>query len=317
MAKNGSATKKAAQPQTSQGNQPELSIPSPVRLNTAATPSAAELLAALKGKKKPATKAKAERSTLDLTPSAKDALKDWVFRKILADQFDEALTNAQQLLDAEVYPLFQNSWWETKSVPQNPTLKTEKENGQTDLEGMLVVQERFKISVPELSEEDDLDAVNQKMVDAFKRIGINEDKARKLVQNEFVIREDKTIPLTELMEGRKQGKDLIAPTAAGKSAAEKLILTIATGAPLNLTEEEQEALIVVSSWQVTVKGGFLSRVCTYCDTKEQMVTILNLMVKPTLSHRGAKINDTLEEKNRRLIGVAADILGAMTEADDE
>ena len=316
MAKAKTATTSA--PSTVSG--PALSIPSPVRPSDTATPTAADLLAALKGKKKPTAKSnKSDRPTLELTPSAIEAVRVWVPAKILADHFDEHLKNAKALLDDEIFDLYLKAMWDAKSQPANPALKVNDDQGHPDMEGMFVVMEKFSVQVPEIDDEnDDRDSVSAKMIAQFVRCGVNAAKATQLVANEFIIREEKYIALTELMEGKKKGKEFVPPTTIGKAAAEKLIFAIAMNQPLNLTDEEREALIVTTSFLVSVKGGFLNRVCTYCDNFDQLKSIVKLLVKPVLSHRGAKIvNGSLEEKNCRLIGCAADILGEMTSKNDD
>jgi hypothetical protein len=256
---------------------------------------------------------------LELTPAAIEAVKVWVPAKILADHFDEHLKNAKALLDDEIFDLYLKAMWESKSQPANPALRVNDEHGHPDLEGMFVVMEKFQVQVPEIDDEiDDRDSVSKKMVAQFVRCGVNAGKAKQLVENEFVIREEKYIALTELMEGKKKGKEFFPPTAIGKAAAEKLIFAIAMNQPLNLTDDEREALIVTTSFLVSVKGGFLNRACNYCDNFEQLKAIVKLLVKPTLSHRGAKIvNGSLDDKNCRLINCAADILGEMTNSGDD
>jgi len=276
--------------------------------------NAADLLASLKGKKKTAGKtAQTDRPALSLTQTAMEAVRKWIPLNLLFNYFESKHKAAQTAMDEELKDLYYDAMWDAKSQPVNPKLLVSDEHGKPDMEAMLIVMEKFRVEMPEIVEDDDKDSVVYKMIEIFVRIGVNKDKASLLVKNEMLIEEWKSIPLTELMVGKKVGKDFVPPSAYGKSAAEKLILAIMTGSPLNLTEAEQEAMVVSTAFQVSVKGGFLNRVCSYCDTKEQLKAIMKLVVKPVLAHRGAKIgiSNTLAERNARLIASAENVLGAI------
>jgi hypothetical protein len=304
-------TKKSTKKSTKKTTAP--SVPSASHAGT--SNAAADLLAMVGGKKKKtAAKKKTDRPELALDEDQQELMAAWAKAKVLADHFGENLKTAVAELDDEIVPLFYDLMWSQKQQPKNPSLKTRNEAGQVDIEGMLVIMERFMVSMPEIDEEDDVDDVKQKFVSMLiNTASLNAAKAEELVENELVIREEKIIPLTELLEGRKVGKEWVNPSSAEQSAATKLIRCIAVGEAPNFTAEELEALVVSTDYKVTVKGGFLQRACTYCDSAEQLKSMLQLIFKPVISHRGAKVgvNDSLADKHKRLIEEAAEVLGTL------
>ena len=293
-----------------------VSIPNPVR--DAAPKSAAfalSKLAALVGTKKvTAASKKPSHPRLPLTNEAREKVKAWIPAKILFDHFEEYKKNVEGEMDKLVKDLFYRGWWDNKSFPDNPTLNIETDDGRADMEAMFVFQERFRVGIPE---GDDPEAA---MVNLLVSTGLSHPNASKLVAQELVIAEDKSINLTALLSGKKIGKTWVNPSPIEKSAAEKLIslITGETTEPLN--EAEIHALIVTTDYKCTVKPGFLERAHTYCDTYDQLKGLMELVFHPVVSHRGAKfgISEALEDRKNRIIGCAADILGVAlgVEADD-
>jgi len=284
-----------------------VSIPNPVRDTGApSAKSALSNLAALGGTKKVTAAAKKpSHPRLPLTPDARDKVKAWIPAKILFDHFEEYKKNVEGEMDKLVKDLFYRGWWDNKSFPDNPTLNIEDDNGRADMEAMFVFQERFRVQIPE---GDDPEA---SMVNLLVQVGLSHPNATKLVSQELVIAEDKSINLTALLQGKKVGKTWVNPSPIEKSAAEKLISLITGDSTEPLNEAEIHALIVTTDFKVTVKPGFLERAHTYCDTFDQLKGLMELVFHPVVSHRGAKfgISEPLEEKNQRMIGEAAAILG--------
>jgi hypothetical protein len=282
-----------------------------------ATPNAANLLMqmAAGGKKKTTAAKKPDRPILELTPTAEENFRAWVPAKILADHFDEHLKNVVTQLDEELIPLYVKSMWEAKSQPQNPKLVAKKD-GLPDLEGMLVVQERFSIASPDVTDGSD---PAEAMVAILVGVGLLEVNAKKLVENEFDFMPQVDIHLTELLHGKKDGKSWREPSTVEKTAATKVINFISGVKTDSLTDEERAVLTVTTMTKVTCKsGGFLERAAGYCTTFEQLKNLITIVMHPVMSHRGAKfgISESLDERNSRLISEAAGILGVALGAND-
>jgi hypothetical protein len=61
---------------------------------------------------------------------------------------------------------------------------------------------------------------------------------------------------------------------------------------------------------LTVKPGFLKRACIYCESAAELKSLMTLILQPQMSHLQPKyaVGDTEEDRNRRLMGKAAEIL---------
>jgi hypothetical protein len=306
-------TGKPATDKTTPASQPKASVPAP---RGGGDPMAALMNLANQGKKATTKAKKPERAVLQLTESAEENFRKWVPAKILADHFRTHLENIVAALDEEVFPLFAKAMWEAKSKPQNPALKSRNENNQPDIEGQYVVQEKFSISAPDTSDGSD---PREAMVTVLVGIGLSEANARRLVETELDFMPQVTINLSELLNGKKDGKQWREPTDDERSAAAKLLAYINNGTADPLTDDERASLTVTRFNKVTFKtSGFLERVTTYCTTYDQLLKLLTLVFKPIVSHRGAKfgVSDPLDTKNSRLIQEAANILGVALGADN-
>lgn len=285
--------------ETTDNNQPKASIPAP----RGGDAKSMLMNFAQKGKKTTAAK-KPERPEMPLSPEDQNILKDWAAGKILFDHFEDHLKNIVAALDSRLLPRYCRTMYDSKAQPVNPAIKATNDKGQPDIEAKFIVQERFSIAAPDTS--DGSDPV-EAMVTVLVGIGLGEDNARRLVETELDFMPQVDIHLTELLYGRKEGKQWQEPSEVEKRAAMKVMQFIDS-----LPDDEREVLTVTKFNKVQVKsGGFLERVASYCTSYDQLYKLLTMVIKPVVSHSGAKfgVSDALDERNSRLIQEAAKILG--------
>ncbi len=147
-------------------------------------------------------------------------------------------------------------------------------------------------------------------------LGLTPADARRLVDTELTITPTSGIKkLTELLEGRHgDGGVWIESSEECKPAAGKLVACllwdgVSKPQPDALMEEERE-IVIERGFDVMVRAGFVDRVRSYTSSTDQLTEVLKLF-SPTVI-RGDRNHD----KTRRLIPVAAEILGVGVEWSD-
>ena len=121
-------------------------------------------------------------------------------------------------------------------------------------------------------------------------IGLQEDDAHRLVEDELFFEPTMNIPLSQLLYGRKVGKSWQTPTTIESAAATKLLKFMQAGEGEALTDKERAAPTIVTTNKVTMKSdGFLERAAGYCKSDDVLHKLLTLVIKPVLTQHGAKI----------------------------
>lgn len=268
-------------------------------------PSAADMLGALTGGKVKAKKpAKPERPEVELSEYAQELFADLAPATELANIFQSHADNAKGQFNSEVFDEYTKTMWANRSQPTNPALKVRNDAGQVDCEGIMIVQEKIKIQIPDA--EDPIEST----VDLMVKSGVTETVARSLVENEVDFTPTIGLrPFTELMNGHYEERQLIDATAAEKAVAEKILAFVTN----DLSEEERD-LVIRNDAGTVVKQGFLQRVATYATSEAELKAIFKVMT-PVHYPKGVKfaVSDTPVNKTNRLISKASEILGTDTD----
>lgn len=299
---------------------------------TTSTPqikSAKDLLSGLTaGKKAEPKKAAAapSRPELDLDnhPQLKDSFRRFMEAWAVEEVVDQRLTQEKALLNDGCFDIWAGNLWRSKSRPANPSLEIPNDKGQDDLVGLYQVQERYTLNLPQVPEGQELkDVVIENLAEAFKGTGMSDtdaaDAADKFVNTELVLGVKPVVDLDRLTNGRWEGtgknKSFIDATASEQAIAAKAITLFQARKTADLsatdlfTDDEMSAAITFLP-NVMVKPGFLSRVCSYVNTIDQLRCIFNV-VKPVRFPQGRKFaaSDTPQEKNDRLAAAFKDMMG--------
>lgn len=292
---------------------------------TTAKPSAKDLLGSLTAGKKPTKKvnAAATRPDLELSPALETAFERFAGADALAEVVDARRDQEKDFLNDGCFQTWTERLWKAKNRPANPELKIEK-NGKVDIQGIYQVQERYSFNAPDVPDGKSLEeVVIEKFTDLFVATGMTqadaETNATQLVTNELTLSPKPIIDLDRLVNGHYEGegknKNFVEASAAEQEIASKLIQMMKARTPKELseigcfTDEEFDAAVEYKA-QVVVKKGFLQRVSTYVNSLDQLRMVFTI-IKPVKFPQAKKFADadTPDEKNRRLLAVACDILG--------
>jgi len=286
-------------------------IPAAVR-PAAKKASAADLLAGLSGKaptKKPAAAKAKERPVLALSDEVKALYAEYAPAKELWDVLDARLKSLKGELNPELFTAWVALMWQKKTLPSNPNIEVKNENDVLDCKGMFIVQERIKVQIP-----DNNDPTGS-VVELLVKSGVGQAEAEELVNEEIDFTPQTGLrPFNELVSGHYEAeREFVEATAAEQAVGQKLLEFVTN----NLSPEEQ-ALVLLNTPKTVVKKGFLTRVCKYAHTQEQLAAILQVLV-PVVQNKGAKfgVSDTPVTKTQRLVEYTGTIIGAAPVADDE
>lgn len=296
---------------------------------TATKISAKDLLSSLTAGKKPSKKvnAAATRPDLALTPELETAFERFAGAHALLDLVEARETQEKEFLNDGCFQMWTERLWKVKNRPANPELKIEK-SGKVDIQGIYQVQERYTFNSPAVPDDKTLEeVVIESFAALFASSGMTPDAAEaaatNLVTSELTLSPKPIIDLDRLvnghMEGEGKNRNFVEATANEQSIASKLIRMIKARTPKDLaavgcfTDEEEETLVEYKG-QMVVKKGFLQRVCTYVNSLDQLRMVFSI-IKPVKFPQAKKFADadSQDEKNRRLLGVACDILGVTVE----
>ncbi len=293
---------------------------------TSKTASAKDLLSGLTAGKKATPKktdSRANRPELELSSALEQAFINFAAADALAEEVNSRIEREKDFLNDGCFQMWTETLWKNKSRPANPALNVEK-NGQDDIQGIYQVQERYSLNMPEVPSDKTLaEAVMDKLADLFVATGMNQEeaetKAGSLVENELILSPKPLIDLDRLVNGHWEGegknKTFVEASAFQQGIATKLITMIRARSPEELaeagtfTDEEADELLEYKA-QLKVKTGFLSRVTQYVNSLEQLRMVFSI-VKPVRFPQAKKFAaaDNAEERNRRLLSTACDILG--------
>lgn len=287
--------------------------------------SAKDLLSSLTAGKKPTKKvnAAATRPELALTPELETAFERFAGAKALLDLVEARETQEKDFLNDGCFQYWTERLWNQKNRPANPELRIEKD-GKVDIQGIYQVQERYVFNAPVVPEDKTLeDCVIEEFVKLFTATGMSADDAQtnatNLVTQELTLTPKPIIDLDRLGTGHYEGdgknKTFVEASAEEQAVASKLIRMLKERNPKNLATigcftDEEETLALEYKAQMVVKKGFLQRVCTYVNSLDQLRQVFSI-IKPVKFPQAKKYADadSQDEKNRRLLAVACDILG--------
>lgn len=262
-------------------------------------------------KKSPARKT-TEKPVLKVSHEVEEKVKRWIPRKILFDAIKKQEERAKAEMQPELRSLYLDLLWENKNQPDNPRVVIYNEDGQVDMDMIFIVQDRFTFSVPEIDDDTQNVAKQQKaaLVELLVTGGLSVSNAKNLVENEIICRDPElSIPLTSLLKGFQDGKKFEESNEVQKSAAEKLLATLSRGVPLKLSDEERGSLLIRTPVKPVVKSGLMERLAAYADTREDLDVILDVFT-PVLSSSSTDFGKSDEPavKRARLTEMASKIL---------
>lgn len=254
---------------------------------------AKDLIADIKKKastKKPTSKKKEEvvwSPDAELEPLLAELLAAGSVANLLNPYIDQK----KEVVHNRLFDRFTEQMWEKRQQPSNPRVAINKGNTQVrDSSCMFIVKFRRDGLKNYLPDEDELDGQDPRDVlisDLVEITGVSQENAEKLCDEEngeFLI--ENRITTVKSFDQCYYGDD-----PALKSAAEKFLKywqSLATPAghggkskpkktvSLPVFTEEEQAIIQVQQ-VLMLKEGFLSRVCMYCETLEQLRELLRFV----------------------------------------
>lgn len=250
--------------------------------------------------------AKKGRPELQLPPAVEKQFKDYIPVKALADVIGSREEVLKSELNDELMRLYVSNFWRLRNQPTNPALKATNDAGEPDCEGMFVIQSRFMIEIPDLKPGE---KAPDALIALFTDMGLDEEKATKLVTQELDFTPDIAVKLNELINGRKIDGEWHPATDEEKALGKKISGWL-MGQPTDPPTPEERAMALRVSAKATVKDGFLNRVCGYCNSEADLANIFKV-IKPVVQNRGAKfgISDTPTRRTERLLQVCEETLG--------
>lgn len=262
----------------------------------------------------PSPKGKVLKWRFDFSNSEEQAFCRWIEAKTVSEPVMQRLEHTKDTLNEICLVKFAQKYFELRNKPSNPQLASLKD-GKDDHTASWIFTDKFKFRLPEVPEGHDAKAV---YISAFVDSGIHPTDAEKLVHQELILNPVIGIkPLNDLLNGHfGQGREFVPATEIEKSAGRKIaaFLSSKNGAAFDpLTDEEKMAAIQRDSG-VTVRPGFLERVCSYAKSSDDLLVIFRLIC-PVVYPSFAKfaINDSPVSQGDRKIQAAAEILGTSTE----
>lgn len=290
---------------------------------TTQQPSAKDLLSNLTAGKKPKKTAAPSRPEMQLTPFLEEAFIRLAGADALDELVEARIKQAKELLNDGCFQLWSERLWKQRNQPANPQIKVEKD-GSVDMEGIYMVVQKYTYNMQEVPPDKTLEEVVIKQLsDGFVATGMTQDEAdtaaTDLVTNELTLSPKPIIDLDKLVNGHYEGvgkdKTFVDASAQEQAVASKLIRMINARSQRELNEvgcftDDEQSLLIEYKAQIVVKKGFLQRVCGYVHSLDQLRQIFAI-VKPIRYPMVKKFaaSGTPEEKNRRLLEVACDILG--------
>ena len=258
----------------------------------------------------PVSKGKAVKWQIPLDPDGEMVFVNWLSAKVVSEPVLQRLENSKDILNQICISEFCERFFQARSRPSNPQLQISK-NGNVDHTASWLFTDKFKVKLPEVQEGLDPKKV---YITAFTDISLHPSDAENLVNNELILNPVIGVrPITELLTGHYgSNREFVPANEIEKSAGKKLAAFLSGSGKITLeglTNDEKLALIQRDSG-VSIRNGFLERVCSYCKSSEQLVAIFTL-IQPVVYPSYAKfaINDNPVEQGNRKIAAAAEILG--------
>jgi len=221
------------------------------------------------------------------------------------------------LVYGKLFEIYTEKMWNSKSKPDNPRIVLNKKDQDTkDMSCMFIVKfradglKRFLPNPEDLKDQEPRDM----LVDVLtsKLVGLSKENALKITDpdgGEFIIKD--TVNLVASFDAMYYGDNPVQ-----KSAATKL-LTYLSASPAGkttklfhgeyLTDEEQAVLVTEQS--LYIKEGFLERVCSYCNSVNELHALLKFVkISFFCQNFEFAIGDEPTERNTRLESAVKEIL---------
>jgi hypothetical protein len=266
---------------------------------------------------------RANRPEFELNESLSETFKRFAGAFALSEVIEARLEQEKGSLSEGVFEIWVEKLWKTKSPPPNPYITADKD-GVPDVQSIFQVQERFCLDLPEVPEDKELEQV---LIEKFTELFVATDmdqadaeaSAFRFVNNELDLNPKTTIDLSKLVfghyEGEGKNRTFVEASENEQALAAKVLGLLGCRTKEELMEmepitEEESKQLIEQKLNVTVKKGFLQRVCTYVHSIDQLKAIF-LVIKPVKFPSKTKfgVNDTPEAKNTRLLDEAKSILG--------
>lgn len=286
---------------------------------------AKELLGNLTAGKKPTVKKTESRTRpdLELPDNLQEGLQRFAGAFALSEVIDARVEQEKENLNSGCFSLWTERLWKLKSPGANPNLTLEK-NNLPDIQSIFQVQERFVINEPEVPEDKNIyQVLIEKFSELFMDNGMDRqgayNAATNLVNNELDVTPKTTIDLNWFVYGHYEGegknKTFVEATEQEQALAAKVLNLLQCRNKEELTEaepinDEEASMLINQKQNITVKKGFLQRVCGYVNSLDQLRVIFTI-VKPVkfVSKTKFAISNTPEERNHRLLQEVVNIIG--------
>ncbi|RDJ35074.1 MAG: hypothetical protein DWQ19_09570 [Crenarchaeota archaeon] len=299
-------------PKTKNKTENRISIPAAIRDEQPTKKSASDLLSGLTAKaKKPEkkTESKKQHPELALETHTQDLFSRFAQTKQVFDVVEGELKAVKGELNDELFGSWVAGLFAQKAWPSSPAIKVRDANGKLDAEGLYVVQEKFKLQIP------DEDNPANSIIEGLIAPSIDGDSTTEplsqedaeLVVSEIDFSPQLTLrPFGELVSGHYVDRQFVEATDAEKAVGQKLLEFVTN----NLTEEEKE-LVLISKANTTVKKGVLDRVAQYVKSTKQLFRVFQYLV-PVNYPKGAKfgVSDTPVTRTKRLVAYTEELLGS-------
>lgn len=262
----------------------------------------------------PAPKGKVAKWRLDFTPTEEAAFARWIEAKTVSEPVMQRLEHTKDTLNEICLTKFAQKYFEQKNKPSNPQLVSQKD-GKDDHTASWIFTDKFKFRFPEVPEGHDARIV---YIEAFVEAGLHQTDAEKLIHQELILNPVIGIkPLNDLLNGHfGHGREFVPATDTEKSAGMKIaaFLSGKSTSSLELLTDEEKIAAIQRDSGVTVRPGFLERVCGYAKSVNDLMIIFRL-ISPVVypSYPKFAMNDTPVAQGDRKIQAAAEILGTSTD----
>lgn len=258
----------------------------------------------------PVAKGKAQKWRIDFNENGKDIFRQWIEAKTLSEPVLQRLEMSKDALNNICLQEYVAKFYEARNRPCNPQLAIDKD-GIEDHVASWLFTDKFKVRLPEVLDGQDAKSV---YIAAFCDVGLHSSDSEKLVHNELMLNPVIGVrPISDLLNGHfGSNREFVLATDVEKSAGRKLAAFLSAkiaGTFEPLTDDEKIAMIQRDSG-ITVRTGFLERVCNYARSSDELLGIFSLLIPVFYpSHAKFAINDNPVEQSNRKISAAADILG--------
>lgn len=263
----------------------------------------------------PKTK-KEDRPTIDINEEIQRDFIEFSAIKEISKIASENEKSMNKNITNDIFESYLDVLWETKTQPQNPSIKCYDENNKLDATGLFVIStgSRIKINMPDLIPGK---THEESLVQVLFELGIEKEKAKTLVSQEVSFVPEWKVNFTDLLVGKTNPSNPVQKNAGGKlflalqgQDCEGNILSLQDRIEIlsqidedgwfALRENLQNQTTYVPS--MADGDGFLDRVCNYANSREELGAIMTVF-KPVISLRSVAfaVSDSSSQHENRLL----------------